>query len=158
MSHRHLLSALAAIALAAGASVPAAAQAAPAVSLKSEVKVVRQVTENGATREVMEEPAKVLPGDRLLFTTRYNNSGGQPATDFVVVNPLPAAVKLARVDGFDVSVDGGKTFGALAALKVAESDGTTRAAELGDVTHVRWRVASIAPGASGNVSYFAEVR
>ena len=158
MSHRHFLSALAAIALAAGVYVPAAAQGTPAVALKSDVKVVRQVTENGATRETLEEPAKVLPGDRLVFTTRYNNSGSQPATDFVVVNPLPAAVKLAQAGAFDVSVDGGKTFGALTALKVPAAAGTTRAAELGDVTHVRWRVASIAPGASGEVSYFAEVR
>lgn len=150
-----------AMAFMAGAAAPAVAQAgapAAAVALKGDVKVVRQVTENGQTRETLEEPNQVLPGDKLVFTTRYTNSGAEPATDFVVTNPLPGPVKLAKVDSFEVSVDGGKTFGALAALKVAAADGTSRAAELADVTHVRWRVASIAPGASGEVKYFAEVR
>ena len=156
MSHR-LLSAFCAIALGAGVTAPAFAQA-TAVALKGDVKVIRQVTENGRTRETLEEPNQVLPGDKLVFTTRYTNGGAQPATDFVVTNPLPAPVKLARVDGFEVSVDGGKTFGVLAALKAAGADGKPRPAELGDVTHVRWRVASIAPGASGEIKYFAEVR
>ena len=154
MSHR-ILSAAAALALAAGLAGPAFAQA---VELKGDVKVVRQVIENGKTTETLEEPNKVLPGDKLVFTTRYTNGGAQPATDFVVTNPLPGPVKLARVNGFEVSVDGGRTFGALAALKATGADGKPRAAELADVTHVRWRVASIAPGASGEVKYFAEVR
>lgn len=158
MMFRTTLIAASAMMLGAGAITPAFAQSAPAVALKGDVKVVRQVTENGTTREKLEEPNQVLPGDRLVFTTRYTNGGSQPATDFVVTNPLPAPVKLAKVDSFEVSVDGGKTFGAIAALKVAGADGKLRAAELGDVTHVRWRVASIAPGASGEVKYFAEVR
>lgn len=156
MSHR-IFSALCAIALGAGAVAPAFAQA-PAVALEGDVKVIRQVTENGQTREKLEEPNQVLPGDRLVFTTRYTNGGKQPATDFVVTNPLPGPVKLAKVDGFEVSVDGGKTFGALGQLKATGPDGKPRAADLADVTHVRWRVASIAPGASGEVKYFAEVR
>ena len=156
MKHR-ILAAAAALAIGAGVVSPAFAQT-PAVELKGDVKVVRQVTENGRTSEKLEEPNQVLPGDKLVFTTRYKNGGAEPATDFVVTNPLPAPVKLAKVDSFEVSVDGGKTFGALAALKAAGADGKPRSAELGDVTHVRWRVASIAPGASGEVKYFAEVR
>ena len=156
MKHR-ILAAAAALAMGAGVVSPAFAQT-PAVELKGDVKVVRQVVENGQTRETLEEPTKVLPGDRLVFTTHYSNGGDKPITDFVVTNPLPAPVKLTRAGDFEVSVDGGKTFGALAALKAAGADGKPRAAELGDVTHVRWRVASIAPGASGEVKYFAEVR
>jgi uncharacterized repeat protein (TIGR01451 family) len=156
-----ILSIASAMALMAGVAAPAFAQSgapAAAVALKGDVKVVRQVTENGQTKETLEEPNQVLPGDKLVFTTRYTNRGAEPATDFVVTNPLPGPVKLAKVDSFEVSVDGGKTFGALAALKATAADGTSRAAELADVTHVRWRVASIAPGASGEVKYFAEVR
>ena len=158
MTKRPIFSAVCALMLGAGLTTPAFAQAAPAVALKGDVKVVRQVTEDGKTTETLEDPNQVLPGDKLVFTTRYTNSGAEAATDFVVTNPLPAPVKLAKVDSFEVSVDGGKTFGALAALKATGADGTVRAAELGDVTHVRWRVASIAPGASGEVKYFAEVR
>lgn len=156
MKQHRILAAACALVLGAGLAVPAFAQA--DVILEGDVKVVRQVTENETTRESLEEPSQVLPGDRLVFTTRYSNGGAKPVEDFVITNPLPAAVKLAQTGNFDVSVDGGKAFGQLAALKVAEADGASRPAELGDVTHVRWRLASIAPGASGQVTYFAEVR
>ncbi|WP_133365388.1 hypothetical protein [Qipengyuania sediminis] len=148
-----------AIAMFAGAAAPAPVLAeAGSVSLKGEVKLVRQVVKDGKTTETLEEPGQVLPGDRLLFATRYTNSGAEPATDLVVVNPLPQPVRLATAEGLDVSVDGGKTFGLLAALKIADRTGAARAAELGDVTHVRWRIASIAPGSSGEVRYLGEVR
>ena len=156
MNTRSILSAVCAILLGAGLAAPAFAQA--AVALKGDVKVVRQVTSNGKTIEKLEDPNQVLPGDKLVFTTHYSNSSDKAVDDFVVTNPLPAPVKLAKVDSFEVSVDGGKTFGALAALEATGADGKIRAAELGDVTHVRWRVATIAPGASGEVKYFAEVR
>lgn len=156
MKQHRILAAACALMFGTGLAVPAVAQS--AVALKGDVKVIRQVAENGKTVEKLEDPNQVLPGDRLVFTTRFTNGGTEPATDFVVTNPLPAPVKLAQVDSFEVSVDGGKTFGTLAALKATGADGKPRAAELADVTHVRWRVASIAPGASGEVKYFAEVR
>lgn len=155
-SHSYLA---ATVALVLGTSLAAPALAQPtAVTLEGEVKVVREVVENGNTREALEEPSQVLPGDRLVFTTHYRNAGDKPVTDFVVTNPLPAPVKLTQAGAFEVSVDGGKSYGPLAALKATGADGKPRAAELGDVTHVRWRLASIAPGASGDVTYFAEVR
>ena len=156
MKQHRILAAACALVLGTGLAAPAIAQA--AVALKGDVKVVRQATENGKTIEKLEDPNQVLPGDRLVFTTRYTNSSDKPVDDFVVTNPLPTPVKLAKVDRFEVSVDGGKTFGVLAALSSAGADGNPRAAELADVTHVRWRVASIAAGASGEVKYFAEVR
>ncbi len=155
-THRHVLLAACVMMLGSGVAAPAFARG--TVALKGDVKVVRQVAENGKTVEKLEDPNQVLPGDRLVFTTRYTNGSDKQVDDFVVTNPLPSPVKLAKVDSFEVSVDGGKTFGALAALRAAGADGKPRAAELGDVTHVRWRVASIAPGASGEVKYFAEVR
>lgn len=157
MTSRSILTAAIGAMLGAGVVAPAFAQS-QAVVLKGDVKVVREVTENGKTSEKLEEPRSVLPGDKLVFTTSYTNGGTTPATDFVVTNPVPAPVKLTRAGDFEVSVDGGTTFGALAAAKVAGTDGAQRSAELGDVTHVRWKFASIAPGASGDVKYFAEVR
>lgn len=156
MKQHRILTAMCTLIFAGSLAAPAFAQS--AVALKGDVKVVRQVAENGKAVEKLEDPSQVLPGDRLVFTTRYTNGSDKPVDDFVVTNPLPMPVKLAKVDSFEVSVDGGKTFGALPALKAAGADGKPRAAELGDVTHVRWRVASIAPGASGEVKYFAEVR
>ncbi|WP_421854559.1 hypothetical protein [Novosphingobium sp.] len=139
----------------------AAAQSAPSpVSLKGDVMLEKTVTENGVSKVQLVEPKVVIPGDHLLFTTRYHNEGAQPVTNFVVTNPLPSAVVLSSeaVAGTEVSVDGGKTWGQLGSLKVAGSDGNARVATTADVTHVRWTIPAIAPGASGEVQYHGIVR
>lgn len=128
------------------------------VSLEADVKVVRSVEENGATRETYEEPERVLPGDRLLFTTSFANDGAEPVENFVITNPVPGAVALAESGAFVVSVDGGTSFGPLAELSVAQEDGSSRPAALADVTHLRWTIPAVAPGDTGEVQYFAFVR
>lgn len=140
---------------------PAVALANPSqIDLVGEVKLEKTISEDGKTRVELLEPKVVVPGDRLLFTTRYNNRGTQAASNFVVTNPLPAAVVLSHdaAEGYVVSVDGGKTWGPLAAAKLPDGKGGLRPATASDVTHLRWTVASIAPGASGMVRYHAIVR
>lgn len=139
---------------------PASAATANAVSLTAGVMVEKTVTENGVSKVQLIEPKVVVPGDRLVYTMRYRNEGAVPATNYVMTNPLPAAVVLAPegIDGAEVSVDGGKTWGLLSAAKVSDGKGGLRAAAAGDVTHLRWTVAQIAPGATGQVEYHAIVR
>lgn len=143
----------------AGSSV--AVQAAPSpVALAGDVKLEKTVTENGTTRIELREPKVVVPGDRLLFSTRYTNGGKVPVTNFIVTNPLPKAVVLNHepAQGYVVSVDGGKTWGPLATARVSDGRGGWRAATATDVTHLRWTIATIAPGATGMVQYRATVR
>ena len=155
-----------AAALAALTAIPAAATQAAAepsagpVSLSGDVKVDRVITENGQTRHVLVQPDKVVPGERLVFTTSYRNSGTRPIQNFVVTNPLPPAVTLAEggQGDFVVSVDGGAHWGPLASLSVTDGKGGTRPATSADVTHLRWTIAQIAPGGSGTVEYHATVR
>lgn len=155
--NRNILASVAALAL--GLSLAGTASAAEPVSLKGDVQVEKLVTENGATKTVLTPPSSVVPGDRLLFTTRYSNDGDKPVDNFVVTNPLPAPVRLAAEDsGFEVSVDGGKSFGKIASLTVADAAGTRRAAQLEDVTHIRWTLAHLAPRAAGALEYHAVVR
>lgn len=137
----------------------ALAQSAP-VELVGDVKVDRVVVENGTEKHILTEPGVVVPGDALLFTTQYRNAGTVAIRNFVVTNPLPEAVSLSA-DGADkltVSVDGGKTFGKLAALRAPSADGKARPAQAGDVTHIRWILPVLAPGGSGALSYHATVR
>ncbi len=160
---RHLLTLP--CALLATLAVPTAVLAvspAPAgpIALSGDVKVDRVVTENGQTRHVLIAPDKVVPGERLVFTTSYRNSGAKPIQNFIVTNPLPPAVTLAADSdpALVVSVDGGAHWGPLAALTVSDGKGGTRAAEPTDVTHLRWTIAQIAPGATGSLAYHATVR
>jgi len=136
---------------------PAAAFAADAVSLSSEVFVERVRQEaDGKTRIVREEPRVVTPGDKLVIVLSYRNNSAAPATGFVVTNPIPNSVAFAggESEGALVSVDGGKSWGALAALRIANADGTSRPAGQADVTHIRWTFARpIAAGASGQHSF-----
>lgn len=156
-----LIFALAAAALALPA-LPAAAQTnANQVELTGDVKAVKIVTDaDGKERTELVAPTTIVPGDRLVFGTDYANHSAEAVTNFTVTNPLPAAVRLApdADPALEVSVDGGKTWGVLAALSATNSDGTTRPAAHADVTHVRWVLASIAPGASGRLTYPAIIR
>ncbi len=130
------------------------------VGLKGDVRLEKTVTENGETRKILSDTKVVVPGDRLLFSTSFVNNGAAPVEQFVVTNPLPSAVTLApeSAAALDVSVDGGKTYGRLTELKVPDGNGGQRAAEAGDVTHVRWIIPTIAPRAQGKVEFYAIVR
>ena len=138
----------------------AEAQATQPIELKGDVQLDKIVVENGREKHVLVEPKVVVPGDKLIFATAYRNTGSAAVSNFVVTNPIPAGVALAQGDApmADVSVDGGKTWGKLSALTVTGKDGVKRAAQSGDVTHIRWTLASVAPGASGTLSYHAVVR
>jgi uncharacterized repeat protein (TIGR01451 family) len=146
---------------AAAAAAPAAAQSNNPVRLNSDVLVERSVTENGQSRVVLEEPRAVVPGDTLVFVLRYENTGRQSASNFVITNPLPSAVRYTgTVDaGATVSVDGGRSWGTLSELRVREADGTMRPARADEVTHIRWAFAQpIAAGETGRLMFRGIVR
>ncbi|WP_353228887.1 hypothetical protein [Novosphingobium sp.] len=142
-------------------AAPALALAAPgAVSLDSTIRLDKVITEKGLTRHELVAPQKVVPGNHLVFMTSYRNTGDKPVDHFIVTNPVPSAVALetAGGDSFEVSVDGGKTWGPLAQLTVAKPGAAPRSAQSADVTHVRWVIPAIAPGATGTLEYHAVVR
>jgi len=137
--------------------VPAATAAAEPVSLTSKVFVERvKPGADGKPVTVREDPGVVTPGDKLAFVLRYRNSGAQPATGFTLTNPIPPSVDFVGTDdaSASVSVDGGKSWGALASLKVVAADGTGRPAVAADVTHIRWSFGRpIAAGSGGELSF-----
>lgn len=136
------------------------AQAQP-ITLEGDVKaVVETVADNGETIVELVAPGAILPGDRLVFGTSYTNTGSEPVEDFVMTNPLPGPVRLAPDADPElvVSVDGGTNWGRLSELSVQGEDGTTRPAEHRDVTHIRWTLALVEPGASGRLEYPAIIR
>ena len=93
-------------------------------------------------------------GDRVVYVVRWTRMGGQGG--FTVTNPLPKKVYYqGSADGREeVSLDGGRSWGKLDALRVGN-----RLATPEDVTHVRWRVpANEAARGSGQITYSAIVR
>ena len=132
-----------------------------AISLSGSV-MHETVSLDASGKEVTElvEPNTIIPGDRLIFGTDYNNGSDEAVDNFVVTNPLPPAVRLApdADTTLIVSVDGGKSFGTLSQLSVIAEDGGSRPAIQADVTHVRWTLPSVAPGESGRLEYPAIIR
>ena len=144
------------------AVVPAPAYAANQVALDNSVFVERVTTDAaGKERVLLEEPKIVVPGDRLVFVLKYRHAGAQPADRFVITNPMPSAVRFAGAGNNSplVSVDGGKAWGTLETLSVMQPDGTRRAAQPADVTHIRWAFQKPIPaGATGKLMFRGVVK
>lgn len=141
--------------------VAQAQDAKPDVDLKSDVKAYETTTDADGNQTVnLVEPTVFTPGTRLSFGLSYENNGQVAATDVTATNPLHEAVRLsADADpALNVSVDGGKTFGMLANLTVEDESGVAKPASHADVTHVRWTIASIAPGERGRVAFPVIIR
>ncbi len=141
------------------ASAPAFA--AP-LEIASDVFVERQQTRaDGTVATILEAPKLIVPGDQLVFVVRYRNAGVEPASNFSVTNPIPAAVAFSgTADRTEVvSIDGGKNWGFLSHLKVMRADGTIRSALPGDVTHIKWNLnQALAAGAAGKLVFRGVVR
>jgi uncharacterized repeat protein (TIGR01451 family) len=132
------------------------------VTLTNRVMIEQRVLGPDGTVQVKRVPAtRAVPGDWLVYTLDYRNTGDKPIENIVLDNPLPANIAYrAPAQGSlapEVSVDG-RTFGPLSTLRVATADGT-RPATVADVTHVRWRVPGALPaGAVGAVAFQAVLK
>ncbi|MFZ5561376.1 MAG: hypothetical protein ACOY41_07640 [Pseudomonadota bacterium] len=120
---------------------------------------------DGKTEKQRQKVSNALPGTEIIYVVSYRNTGSKPAQKVVVNNPVPAglAYQPGSASGSgaraEVSVDGGKQFGALEALRVKDAGGGLRAARAADVTHLRWIIlAPVAAGQGGSVTYRALVK
>lgn len=144
-----------------GMAAPAQAETAAPLELVGYVKLEKVTIGASGERQVeWVDPQVVVPGDKLIFGTRFTNKGDAPIERFVMSNPVPASVTVtAEINpALLVSVDGGKAWGALADLAIADAAGQPRAAVPGDITHVRWVLPQIAPGESGQIEFPVTVR
>jgi hypothetical protein len=136
-------------------TAPGFALAANELAVVNEISVEKVVPASaGKTRTVLVPAKSGPPGSKLVFSTSYRNQSAQVIRGFTIAGP---ALTNVAFDGLltpgEVSVDGGKSWGALTALKVRAANGAVRPAQNIDVTNVRLSVAVAAPGASGKLSY-----
>lgn len=154
--------ALALAALFAAGIQPAAAQGTGSLTSKIELEKSVPSSDGQPPKKTYVAPDVVVPGDRVRVALTFTNNGAAPAAGLNLVNPIPEGLMFddtADTAGFGVSTDGGKTFGALAALTVPVGGAAPRPATAADVTHVRWLWPdAIAPGQSRSVAFFGQVR
>ena len=121
-----------------------------------------QVTQLNGEQTVRLVPAEtVAPGEIVVYTIRFTNSGSEAADNVVITNPINSNLVYqsasTSLDSMQTSfsVDGGSSFAAAEDLTVVE-DGESRPAMAADYTHVRWTLAgSLAASASGEASFRA---
>ena len=126
------------------------------------------ITEKDGKRVETRKPAEnVEPGDTILYTVLYENTGADPARNVVIVDPVPEGTVLkpgsATGDAtITYSINGGKEFKPYPVMyDKVQPDGTHKKVEAPAkmYTHIRWIIAGpIAPGASGNLSFRAVAR
>jgi uncharacterized repeat protein (TIGR01451 family) len=143
----------------AGASGTYAAEA-----LTTTLSAVKRVYQKNGDRlvEKFVPFTKALPGDLVIYTIEYSNTGDAPATDLTITLPVPA--EMTYVSGsadhpdaaLSYSVDGSQTFNRLENLSITTAAGLTRPARAEDVTTLRWlRSQPLNAGASARLQYSA---
>ena len=143
-------------------SAAATAQEASTLDVNTTVQkevVVTDADGNDATQLV--DADTVVPGERVIYTTSFRNTGAEAAENVVITNPIADSLEYVRGSAFGpgmtltFSVDGGATFADAASLEVVE-DGESRPATPDDYTHVRWSMTNdLSPGAQGVVRFAA---
>lgn len=133
------------------------------ITITSQVnELVQQVDANGQPRLVAVKPDRIVPGDRIMYTTQVTNNGGKASDNIVITNPIPEHVRYlggtAQGNNFTIvySVDGGNNWGQPEQLQVRQADGTVRQADPAEYTHIRWQYrAALQPAEAQQISFQA---
>jgi uncharacterized repeat protein (TIGR01451 family) len=153
--------------LAAVLLLPAAALAAPKVELAITAEKEVTVTEDGQTVVKRAPAAEAAPGETVIFTISYVNTGDEAATNVVINNPLSEGTtyipgSATETGEVTFSIDGGETFKrpSLLTYETTNPDGSRekRTASPEQYTHVRWQLPEIPAGGKGEVSFRVKVQ
>ena len=148
--------------------VPSLALAQPRINLDMTAEKQVTIVENGQRRTEMVPAEEVVSGEIIRYTIHYRNDGDQAATNVEINNQVPEGTTFipgsAAGEGAEItfSIDGGKSFKqpSLLTYEVTLPDGQQerRVASPEQYNAVRWEVAAIPPGGSGQVSYQVRVQ
>lgn len=124
------------------------------IDIRKSVYLERAERQNGRVIRALEPATTLRKGDSVVLMLRWN----APERDdrFIVTSPVPRDLAFKRSGGqtAEVSIDGGKTWGNLAEMKIG-----ARRASPEDVSHIRWQVSRIeAQRGKGVLSFSATVR
>ncbi|OGB76336.1 MAG: hypothetical protein A2496_23790 [Burkholderiales bacterium RIFOXYC12_FULL_60_6] len=148
-------------------SLSMVAQAADnAISLTSRAQLEVEVVGKDGKKTLQRTPVeKAVPASEVIYTTTFQNRIDKPVGHIVINNPIPNNSEYQADSAFGkdceilFSVDGGKSFAAVAQLKVKGDDGKERMALPGDYTHIRWiYLGQLMAGQSGEVGFRTAIK
>lgn len=115
----------------------------------------------------LNDKAPVAPGDVLRYTILGENTGGSPANNLEVTQPIPTrmsyqlnSAKSQNNADITYSIDGGETFVAKPTIKITLEDGTVeeRPAPAEAYTHIRWNFPTVTPETGATAMYKVKVQ
>lgn len=128
---------------------------------RSEKEVV--VVKDGKKSVTLAPAEKVVPGDVVVFTNHYRNTGSEPADNVVITNPVPKHMTYLDGSAFGegaaitFSFDKGKSFDTPGKLIKIEK-GKKRTARAEEYTHIRWSYKTPIPaGKEGEMGFKARL-
>jgi len=160
-------SSIAGFILAALVAMPLAASAQPKIAITIKAQKEVSVTIQGKQVKKKIAAKAVQPGDEIIYTLSYVNSGTEAATDVVLSDPIPAGTayipgSASEIGDLTFSIDKGKSFKkpTLLTYEATGSDAKMqkRTASPEDYTDVRWTLNSVPAGGKGSVSFKVKVK
>ncbi len=140
--------------------IPSLLWAQGTIELSSRVEMeVIKLNEQGEGKTVLVPAEKVLPGETVVYTNTFTNTGKEPAEDLVMNNPIPEHTNYIVGSAFGeaeivFSADKGKTFALEGKVTVIGEDGKPRPAKPEEYTNLRWNVSKqLQSGESGDVGF-----
>ena len=146
--------------------LPAQAAGKVTVNITASKEVV--VSKNGQ-KVVKTVPAKKFaPGDIIIYAINYKNTGTEPATNAVIVDPVPEGTVYvtdsASGENADItySIDNGKSYRKPTVLyyeiELAKGKKEKQVASPEMYTNIRWTIPTIPPGGSGKAGFKVRVK
>ncbi len=106
-------------------------------------KEERYTDDQGVERSRLVPVATVIPGDQVVYTITFANTGDQVADGIKIVDPIPEQMRYVPDSAFGpgttitFSADGGQSFGTAQSVMVTDN-GTARVASPEEYTHIQW--------------------
>lgn len=159
-----ILSSIAALAL---LTSPLAALAQPKVAIS--IKAEKEVTVTTKGKPVKRKIASkgFLPGEEIIYTLSYVNSGTEPATDVLITDPIPAGTvfipgSASDADKATYSINNGKSYSKptllIYEIKTADGKVQKKVAAPEEYTDIRWTIPTVPPGGKGSVHFRVKVK
>jgi len=135
------------------------------IELKNEVQMEQEYTDDkGQKNTRLVPPAKVIPGNEVIYTIVAKNTCDKSIDHVVINNPVPEHMSYVANSAMGVGTDitysiNGKDFGKADALSVKDNDGKSRSAHANEIGSIRWVYANtFEAGATGFVRFRAVIK
>lgn len=149
------------------AVIPLSAWAQPKVAIT--IKAEKEVSVTAKGKQVKKRIAAkgVQPGEEIIYTLHYVNSGTDAAKNVIISDPIPAGTSYipgsaSETGDLSFSIDKGKSFKkpTLLTYEVKGSTGKPekKVASPDDYTDVRWTIPQVPAGGKGSVSFKVKVK